>query len=86
MLSLEEATKKLLKVFPNGKIKASIEYRDLFVFQMFVFRPLETEWDPFYSVNKITGELRDFSVIEDGNIGEINALFMKAKGSSKEVT
>ena len=31
--------------------------------------------DPFYSVNINTGEFRDFSILTDGDIGEITNLF-----------
>lgn len=32
--------------------------------------------DPFYSVDIQTGEFRDFSIITDGDISEINNLFL----------
>jgi hypothetical protein len=78
MLSVSEATKRIKKVFPDAKIGANIDYRGLYIFQVFLDLPEEAGFDPFFSVNKQTGEVRDFSVITDGNISEINKLFLEA--------
>lgn len=67
------------KALPNGKIQKYIEYNGLFVFQIFTDDPGEEEYDPFYSVNKETGEFREFSIITDGNIKKIVDLFEEAK-------
>jgi hypothetical protein len=74
-LSLQDATKIVKKALPAGKIQKSVEYKGLYLFQVFTDDPFEEEMDPFYSVNKETGEFRDFSVITDGDITEIAALF-----------
>ena len=79
MLSVQMATEIVKKQLPEGRIEAIVEYKDLYLFQAFVDRPFEEEMDPFYSVNRKTGEFRDFSILTDGNPHEIAALFMKAK-------
>lgn len=74
-VSLQKAINIVKKNIPNGKIDASIRYRDLYLFKVFIDNGFEKEMDPFYSVNINTGEFRDFSILTDGNIGEITNLF-----------
>jgi hypothetical protein len=78
MLSSADATKIVRREFPEGKIQAWIVYKDLYLFKIFSKDPGEEELDPFYSVDKDTGEFRDFSIIADGNINEVLDLFEKA--------
>lgn len=80
MLSKEQATDIVEKTFPTGRINSSIEYQGLYVFQVFQEDPNEGRMDPFFSVNQETGELRDFSVLTDGNPQEIQRLFLAAQG------
>jgi hypothetical protein len=79
MLSLEEATKIINRVLSGDKIEAVVEWKNLFLFQIFNQDPGEEGMDPFYSVDRDTSEFRDFSIVADGNVGEINALFVEAK-------
>ena len=74
-VSLQNAIDIVKKNIPNGKIDASIRYRDLYLFKVFIDNGFEKEMDPFYSVNINTGEFRDFSILTDGNTGEIINLF-----------
>lgn len=74
-VSLQKAINIVKKNIPNGKIEASIRYRDLYLFKVFIDNGFEKEMDPFYSVNINTGEFRDFSILTDGDIGEITNLF-----------
>lgn len=74
-VSLQKAIDIVKKNIPNGKIDASIRYRDLYLFKVFIDNGFEKEMDPFYSVNINTGEFRDFSILTDGDIGEITNLF-----------
>lgn len=75
-----QATALIKKTFPEGKIQAVVEYKNLYLFQVFGDDPLEGELDPFYSVNKNTGELKEFSILTDAKPTEILPLFVKAKG------
>lgn len=75
MLSLNEAKIIANKNFPNGKIKKSAEYNGLYLFIIFSDLPEEEEMDPFYSVNKLTGEFKEFSIFSDDNIDYIIPLF-----------
>lgn len=79
MLDVKAAQAVAEKTLPDGKIQAVVSYRDLFVFQIFMDDPYEGQWDPFYSVNKNTGEFRDFSILTDGDPNELMTLFMNAK-------
>lgn len=83
MLDKDQATTVVQNALPKGRIQACVEYKDLYLFQVFGDEeeaPGESEMDPFFSVNKGTGEFKEFSIITDGNIREVNALFMQAKG------
>lgn len=79
MLSEVDATNLLKRVFPTSKINSPISYKGLYVFQVFSSDPDEGQYDPFMSVNQTTGEIKDFSVITDGNINDITNLFLKQK-------
>lgn len=77
MLSIEQAQKKLL--FERAEI-ASVEgvirYRDVYLFRVRFTDGDEAQYDPFFSVNVIGGEVKDFSVFRDGDLREITYLFL----------
>ena len=77
MVDISEAKKIVKENLPDGKVSKYIEYNDLFVFQVFRKDPLEGAWDPFFSVNKTTGDFNEFSILMDGDFEEIYELFMK---------
>lgn len=77
MLSELEATAIVRKEFPDSRIEPPINYRGVYLFMVFNDDdPLEGDQDPFFSVDHMTGELRDFSIITDGNPREITDLFL----------
>lgn len=80
MLSEPDATILVKRAFPKATVQPPISYRGLYVFQVFSSDPDEGGFDPFYSVNQRTGELQEFSVLTDGDINEITALFLKKQG------
>lgn len=77
MLTKEQATIVVKKALPDGNVQRVVEYRDLYLFQVFTSSPGEEDMDPFYSVNRETGEFREFSILTDGNITDITELFTK---------
>lgn len=77
MLNEQAATAIVMKAFPKDQISRPISYKGLFVFQVISSDPDEGGWDPFFSVNQDTGELKEFSVITDGDINVITNLFLK---------
>jgi hypothetical protein len=79
MLNVKQAIDIIKKHIPNGRIISNIEYKNLYVFKVFTSDDLEGEFDPFYSVDKVTGKFSDFSIITDGNISELINLFVKAE-------
>lgn len=82
MLSSEMATMIVQKNLSyDMAIQTFIEYKDLYIFQVFSPDPEEGEYDPFYSVHKETGKFQEFSLITDGDISEISNLFLEKKGS-----
>lgn len=76
-VSLEKAIKIVKKNIPTGTIDAWVRYHDLYLFRVFIDNGFEKGMDPFYSVNVNTGEFRDFSILTDGDTGEILNLFIK---------
>jgi len=79
MLSIQKATRIVKEAFPDGKITAIVEYKNLFLFQMFVpNRPFEELLSPYFSVDRITEEFKDYCLWADGNVKEKEALFMSA--------
>ena len=51
-------------------------YKNLYIYRIIrTDDPLEGDQDPFFSVNKTTGEFRDFSILTDISIDEVRRLF-----------
>lgn len=78
MLNIDDAKVLLEEALANGVIVKGIDYGTLFIFLVDTHDPFEGQFDPFYSVDKLTGEIRDFSIIGSGNPKVIESLFMKA--------
>jgi hypothetical protein len=67
-MDISEATTSLQKRLPDGAvIRGATEEGELFLFLATRPDPLEGRLDPFFSVNKRTGEIRDFSPQEFDN-------------------
>jgi hypothetical protein len=81
MYDLKQATDIVQQALPDDHIIAAVQYKELYIFQVFNDRPEEEEMDPFYSVDSLTGEFRDFSIITDGNPKEIMELFIQVKNN-----
>lgn len=75
MLDKNQAEAALKQALPTARIQDSIKYRNVYLFRVHLPSPGEEDYDPFFSVDEQTGEVRDFSVITDGDISEIAALF-----------
>lgn len=83
MFSEEQAVALVEKEFPNARsISRPIDYRGVWLFRIFGDDPDEGELDPFFSVSQADGELRDFSIMEDGNVREITIKFRALEGGS----
>lgn len=67
MLTEIEAQEKIRNFVPNSTLKAWTRYKDLYLirveYQSEIYR--EKIYDPFFSVNINTGEVRDFSILSD---------------------
>lgn len=79
MLNSKQALAIVKKNLPGSLVYKYILYKNLFVFQVLIDDPDEGGWDPYYSVNRLTKEFRDFSIITDGDLTEIINLFEKAE-------
>lgn len=72
MLTEKEALAALKKLEPARAPKHYILYQNLYIF----FAPHETDEAegiiaPFFSVDMLTGEAKDFSIVHDGNPSEL---------------
>lgn len=83
MLSKPEAIDIAKKHYPSGKVNLVVEYRGLYLLQIFGDLGEESGMDPFFSVDKETGEFEDFSILHDGDISEISDLFLKEMKSNE---
>lgn len=77
MLNLEQAKNLINKTFTNTKIQKFIEHNELFIFMVLVEDPDEQEYDPFYSVDKITGKIEDYSILDGKYSKEVIEKFTK---------
>lgn len=66
MLSRSEAEEIIEKTFPKARIKSPVDYKGAYVFGVFDDTDeFEGDMDPFYSVDKTTGQVSDFSLFYD---------------------
>lgn len=68
---------KLEEFYPEASVKAWTEYADIYLFRVEHPDPLEKDWDPFFSVDPLTEEVRDFSVLTDINSEDFSKLEWK---------
>lgn len=74
MFNLKFAISIVAESLPGARIEKVVEYKNLYLFQVFVDLPGEEGFDPFFSVDKVTGEFRDFSIL-NGDTKAILELF-----------
>lgn len=79
MLSANDAKAALLRKEPTVAIQDLVRYRNVYLIRVRFASEEEADFDPFFSVDIQTGEVRDFSILTDGNFKEIAALFTNAK-------
>lgn len=76
MYSIAEATDILQKAYPDRRIEPPVVYNGSYLFQAFDDNDeLEGSIDPFFTVNRDSGEVSEFSILTDGNMAEIAALY-----------
>jgi hypothetical protein len=72
--------KALVRSFhPEVVVEDCFPYKELYLVRVTHDDPDEADYDPFYSVNKNTGEVAEFSVITDGDPSEIAQAFANRK-------
>lgn len=71
----EEAKTRLEEEIPGVVVAAQAQYQGLYLFRIVFPSAHEADYDPFFSVNIETGEVRDFSVLTDGDLTDISAAF-----------
>jgi hypothetical protein len=77
MLNRLQAQVALEEFYPQATVKAWTEYKGLFLFRVEHPDPLEKDWDPFFSVDPVTEEVRDFSVLTDIPMSDFDKLEWK---------
>ncbi len=60
---------------PEGQIQKVAEYRDWYLLMIFTDDPLEGRMDPFYSVDKKTGEFQGFPYMLPEYFSDVMKLF-----------
>lgn len=70
-LSLFDAMAAFKNFYPEASILSWTIYHNLYLFRVRRFEVGEEDWDPFFSVNIADGEVREFSVLADGNLNDI---------------
>lgn len=78
MIDIRNAIRIAKEHMPDGQIQKYVSYKHFYVFVIFTPDPYEGEMDAFYSVNRVTGEFRDFPYLDEGIFEEIMDLFAKA--------
>ena len=63
MLKLEQAIGIVRKNLPKARVTKAVDFGDSYLIQAFWGEGPEAEMDPYFSVNKTTGEFRDFSIL-----------------------
>lgn len=63
MLSQSEAQTRLQNFLPEVTIKAWTVYLDFYLFRVEYSSESEKDFDPFFTVDNFTGEVRDFAVM-----------------------
>ena len=77
MLNDIQLTNIVKKNLSGWVIKKSVDYGNLKLFMVDSLDPEEGMFDPFFSVDKGTGEFSDFSILTDGDTEKILGLFSK---------
>lgn len=63
MLTKENAESALLAEMPRVKIEQTVRYKDVWLIRALHDEPGETQLDPFFAVDIVTGEVTDFSIM-----------------------
>jgi hypothetical protein len=79
MLNIEEARTRIATYPGVAQVRAAVEYGDVYLLRVEFLASGEQNYDPFFTVDKETGAVNEFSVLHDGNIGEITMLFLAAE-------
>lgn len=78
MVKLKQAIDIIKNNLPNGNIQKCVDYKNFYLFMVFLPDPYEGQMDAIYSVSKESGEFRDFNYLQQGVFGEVMRLFAKA--------
>lgn len=88
MLDMQEAKDVIKSYFPDSTIRVGIEHKDKYFFVVYVDDSPESFYDPFYWVDKKTGECSDFSITNgpyaEGMFELFNAEIAKKEGLANE--
>ena len=74
MFNQSQAQNRLKEALPGYPIKAWAKYGDIFLFRIEHPGAGEEIWEPFFSVDELTGQVNEFSPLVNGDLTEINEL------------
>lgn len=80
MLSLMQAGQILKDNIPECYIHSYVEHKGKYIFEVYVLSPSEMGLDPFYSVDRKTGEFAGYDIIgESPEKRAVKELFIEAR-------
>ncbi|MDB7895698.1 hypothetical protein ABHB47_03420 [Flavonifractor plautii] len=77
-MNIQQAITIVKKAFPNGIIHKKAEYGNLYLFMVFSPDDSEGSMDAIYSINKETGEFRDFPYMDEKHFAAVMRLFSES--------
>lgn len=86
MLDATQAQACLADAFPELQVEDWILYKDVYLFRTSLPNSDEGDYDPFFSVDTVSGWVEDFSIMHDGDISEIMKAFSESQNSTKTTT
>ena len=78
-MNIQQAITIVKKAFPNGIIHKKAEYGNLYLFMVFSPDDSEGSMDAIYSINKETGEFRDFPYMDENILRRLCDYFLNPR-------
>lgn len=84
-MNATEATMIVRRALPEGKIHRRVEFGNFYLFMVFMDDKNEGSMDAIYSVDKESGEFKDFPYMNDDIFEEVIQLFSDASNAHQNI-
>lgn len=84
-MNVREASMIVRRALPKGKIHRRVEFGNFYLFMIFMDDENEGSMDAIYSVDKETGEFKDFPYMDDDIFEEVIQLFADASNAQQDI-